>query len=351
MRRKLISFSLALTLICSLLAGCGSSTETASNGELNVFVWTEYVSDAAIEAFEEETGIKVNVSTYSSNEDMLAKLKSESEGTYDIIQPSDYAVEYLIAQDKLEALDKDKLTNLSNIDEAYLDESYDPGNEYSVPYEGGVACIAVNTAKVEKDITSYDDLFDSSLKDQIVVLDDYRAVIGMTERSMGLSMNETDPDTLSKVEEKLLTLKDNVKLYDSDSPKSALISGDCTVGMIWSAEAALAMDENPDIKVVFPSEGAYVFLDNWCIPKGAKNYDNAMEFINFMLSSEAAQLNIEDFPYLCPNTAAVEAMGDDYENNEAKNVPTEVISSGEFVKYLDTDTLAIYDEMWTKLKK
>ncbi len=351
MRRKLISFSLALTLMCSLLAGCGSSTETASNGELNVFVWTEYVSDAAIEAFEEETGIKVNVSTYSSNEDMLAKLKSESEGTYDIIQPSDYAVEYLIAQDKLEALDKDKLTNLSNIDEAYLDESYDPGNEYSVPYEGGVACIAVNTAKVEKDITSYDDLFDSSLKDQIVVLDDYRAVIGMTERSMGLSMNETDPDTLSKVEEKLLTLKDNVKLYDSDSPKSALISGDCTVGMIWSAEAALAMDENPDIKVVFPSEGAYVFLDNWCIPKGAKNYDNAMEFINFMLSSEAAQLNIEDFPYLCPNTAAVEAMGDDYVNNEAKNVPTEVISSGEFVKYLDTDTLAIYDEMWTKLKK
>ena len=351
MRRKLISFSLVLVLMCSLLAGCGSSTETASNGELNVFVWTEYVSDAAIEAFEKETGIKVNVSTYSSNEDMLAKLKSESEGTYDIIQPSDYAVEYLIAQDKLEALDKDKLTNLSNIDEAYLDESYDPGNEYSVPYEGGVACIAVNTAKVEKDITSYDDLFDSSLKDQIVVLDDYRAVIGMTERSMGLSMNETDPDTLSKVEEKLLTLKDNVKLYDSDSPKSALISGDCTVGMIWSAEAALAMDENPDIKVVFPSEGAYVFLDNWCVPKGAKNYDNAMEFINFMLSSEAAQLNIADFPYLCPNTAAVEAMGEDYANNEAKNVPTEVISSGEFVKYLDTDTLAIYDEMWTKLKK
>lgn len=351
MKRRSISLLLAGVLAGSMLAGCGSSKGTAKNGELNVFVWTEYVSDAAIEAFEKESGIKVNVSTYSSNEDMLSKLKSESEGAYDIIQPSDYAVEYLIAQDKLEALDKDKLTNLSNIDEAYLDESYDPGNEYSVPYEGGVACIAVNTAKVDKEITSYGDLFDSSLANQLVVLDDYRAVIGMTERSMGLSMNETDPDTLSQVEEKLLTLKDNVKLYDSDSPKSALISGDCTVGMIWSAEAALAMDENPDIQVIFPSEGAYVFLDNWCIPKGAKNYDNAMEFINYMLSSEAAQMNIEDFPYLCPNKAAVEAMGEDYVNNEAKNVPTSVITSGEFVKYLDTDTLAIYDEMWTKLKK
>lgn len=268
-----------------------------------------------------------------------------------MILPSDYAVEYLIAQDKLEALDKEKLTNLSNIDPAYLDESYDPGNVYSVPYEGGVACIAVNTSKVDKEITSYADLFDPSLKGQLVVLDDYRAVIGMTERSMGLSMNETDPDTLAQVEEKLLTLKDNVKLYDSDSPKSALISGDCTVGMVWSAEAALAMDENPDIQIVYPTEGAYVFLDNWAIPKGAKNYDAAMEFINYMLSAEAAKMNIEDFPYLCPNKTALEMMGEDYVKNEAKNVPAEVISSGEFVSYLDTDTLAIYDEMWTKLKK
>ena len=351
MKRRLLSMVIAGTMVCSMLTGCGSSGDTGKNGEINIFVWTEYVSDAAIEAFEKDTGIKVNLSTYSSNEDLLAKLKSESEGTYDVILPSDYAVEYLIAQDKLEALDKDKLTNLSNIDDTYLDESYDPGNVYSVPYEGGVACIAVNTAKVDKEITSYGDLFDSSLAGQLVVLDDYRAVIGMTERSMGLSMNETDPDTLATVEEKLLTLKDNVKLYDSDSPKSALISGDCTVGMVWSAEAALAMDENPDIQIVYPSEGAYVFLDNWAIPKGAKNYDGAMEFINYMLSAEAAKMNIEDFPYLCPNKEGLELMGDDYVNNEAKNVPSEVIANGEFVSYLDTDTLAIYDEMWTKLKK
>ena len=282
---------------------------------------------------------------------MLAKLKSEAEGTYDVILPSDYAVEYLIAQDKLETLDIDALTNLSNISDTYLDPSYDPGNVYSVPYEGGVCCIAVNTDKVEKQITSYDDLFDESLADSIVVLDDFRAIIGLTERSMGLSMNETDPATLSEVEEKLLKLKNNVKLYDSDSPKSALISGDCSVGAVWSAEAALAMEENPAIEVVYPKEGAYVFMDNWSVPKGAKNYDNAMSFINFMLSADAAKMNIEDFPYLCPNDAALEMMGDDYVANEAKNVPADVISSGEFVKYLDSDSLAIYDEMWTKLKE
>lgn len=351
MKRKMFGFLMTGVMVCSMLTGCGNTGTDAQKGQVNVFIWTEYVSEAAISDFEKDTGIKVNVSTYSSNEDMLAKLKSESEGTYDVILPSDYAIEYLIAQDKLEALDKDKLSNLSNIDPAYLDESFDLGNVYSVPYEGGVACIAVNTAKVDKEITSYADLFDPSLKSQLVVLDDYRAVIGMTERSMGLSMNETDPDTLAQVEEKLLTLKDNIKLYDSDSPKSALISGDCTVGMVWSAEVALAMDENPDIEIVYPTEGAYVFLDNWAIPKGAKNYDAAMEFINYMLSAEAAKMNIEDFPYLCPNKTALEMLGEDYVNNEAKNVPAEVIASGEFVSYLDTDTLAIYDEMWTKLKK
>lgn len=351
MKKKILSMVMAGAVICSMLAGCGSKGGAGEKGELNIFVWTEYVSDSAIKAFEEQSGIKVNVSTYSSNEDMLAKLKSESEGTYDVILPSDYAIEYLIDQDKLEALDKEKLTNLSNIDEAYLNENYDPGNVYTVPYEGGVACIAVNTSKVDKEITSYADLFDPSLENQIVVLDDYRAVIGMTERSMGLSMNETDPDVLTTVEEKLLTLKNNVKLYDSDSPKSALISGDCSVGMVWSAEVALSMDENPDIEIVYPTEGAYVFLDNWAIPKGAKNYDAAMEFINFMLSAQAAQMNISDFPYLCPNTAALELMGDDYVNNTAKNVPSDVIAGGEFVSYLDTDTLAIYDDMWTKLKE
>ena len=351
MKKRMSLLTMAAALACSLLMGCGGSSGAEEKGELNVFVWTEYVSDSAIQAFEKESGIRVNVSTYSSNEDLLAKLKSESEGAYDVILPSDYAVEYLIAQGNLEALDKEKLTNLSNIDETFLNESYDPGNVYTVPYEGGVACIAVNTAKVDLDITSYADLFDPSMEGQIVVLDDYRAVIGMTERSMGLSMNETDPDTLAKVEEKLLSLKKNIKLYDSDSPKSALISGDCSVGMVWSAEIALSMEENPNIQIVYPTEGAYVFLDNWAIPKGAKHYDAAMEFINFMLSAEAAQMNISDFPYLCPNKAALELMGEEYVNNEAKNVPADVIAGGEFVSYLDTETLAVYDDMWTKLKE
>ena len=351
MKKKIISLMMCAALAMTALTGCGGTEKKADNGEINIFVWTEYVPESVFDKFEEETGIKCNVSTYSSNEDMLAKVKSEAEGTYDIVLPSDYMVQSLIEQGMVEELDKEALTNLSNIGESYLNPSYDPGNVYSVPYQGGVAAIAVNTAKIDKEIKSYDDLFDPSLEGQLVVLDDYRAVIGMTARSLGYSMNETDPDKLAEIETKLLTLKNNVKLYDSDSPKSALISGDANVGMIWSAEIALSMEENPDIKVVYPEEGPYVFMDNWMILKGCKNYDAAMKFINFMLDTESAQLVSEEFPYLCPNTAAVEAMGSDYSENEAKNPPAEVISSGEYVENLDNETLEIYNEMWTKLKE
>ena len=350
-RKRIVCVALSLMLGLSLAGFTGCGKKSASNGELNIFTWTEYVPESVIEDFEKEYGIKVNWTTFSSNEDMLAKVKTESAGTYDIVQPSDYMVEQMIAQDMLMELDKDVITNIENIDSAFLDPSYDPGNKYSVPYQGGVAAIAVNTDKVSKEITSYDDLFSEDLKGSIVSLDDYRAVIGMTARSMGYSMNETDTDKLAKIEEKLLKLKDNVKVYDSDSPKNSLISGDCTVGYCWAAEIALAQEENPAIKIVFPKEGPYVFMDNWAVLKTAKNSENAMKFINYMLDSETSQKVSEEFPYLNPNAKAVEELGDEYKSNEAKNPPADVIASGEYVSNLDTDTLAIYDAMWTKLKK
>ena len=349
--KRIVSIAAALVLALSMFSFTGCGKKAGANGELNIFTWTEYVPESVIEKFEDEYDIKVNWTTFSSNEDMLAKVKSEADGTYDIVQPSDYMVEQMIAQDMFMELDKDVITNIDNIGESYLNPPYDPGNVYSVPYQGGVAAIAVNTDKVDIEITSYDDLFNPELAGQLEVLDDYRAVIGMTARSMGYSMNETDKDKLAEIEEKLLTLKDNVKVYDSDSPKNALISGDCTVAYCWAAEIALAMEENSSIEIVFPEEGPYVFMDNWAVLKGSKNSENAMKFINFMLDPEVSEMVSEEFPYLNPNEKAVEALGSEFSDNKAKNPPLDVIASGEYVSNLDTDTLALYDEMWTKLKK
>jgi spermidine/putrescine-binding protein len=336
------------------LAGCGKSVKTADTGgagELNIFVWTEYLPDSVVDKFEEETGIKVNVSTYSSNEDMLAKVKSEAAGAYDILQPSDYMVAQLISQGMLAELDFDQLPNFSHIGESYKNPSYDPGNKYSVPYMGGAGAIVVNKAKVDRDITSYADLFDPSLAGQLVVLDDFRAVIGMTNKALGYDMNETDPEKLAATSEKLAELKKNVVLYDSDSPKSALISGDCAAGMIWSAEIAMAMEEVPSIEVVYPEEGAYLFFDNWVVTKDSPNYDSAMKWIDFMMDPENMAMVLEEFPYLCANTDAIAIMGDAYSSNPAKNPPADAIAKGSYVQNLESDVLELYSDMWTKLKE
>lgn len=352
--KKFIAIFAALAVAMGI-SGCGGGTSTAdkphAGATLNLYTWTEYIPDSVIADFEKETGIKVKHSTFSSNEDMLAKVKSESEGAFDIVQPSDYMVEQMAAQGMLEEIDKSKLTNLSNISEEYMNPSYDPGNKYSIPYLGGVEAMAVNTSKITDTVTKYDDLFSPSHTNQVVLLDDFRAVIGLTAKSLGYSMSASDASELEAIKSKLLTLKPNVKLYDSDSPKSALIQGEATIGAMWGAEVALAMDENPDIEVVYPEEGAYLFMDNWVIPKGAKNIDAAMEFINYLLDSENMAKVLEEFPYMCPNTAAIALMGDEYASNLAKNPPSEVIAKGEFIKNLDTDTLAVYDQMWTELKK
>jgi len=354
MKKKITRLLMSALLAATALTGCGgSSTQTATegSGELNIFVWTEYVPDSVIEKFEKETGIKFNMSTYSSNEDCLSKVKSETAGAYDIVQPSDYMVANMIEQGMLAELDFDKLPNFSNIGDSYKNPAYDPGNKYSVPYMGGAGAIAVNTDKITMEIDSYDDLFDPSLEGQLVVLDDFRAVIGMANKALGYDFNETDTAKLADTEKKLLTLKNNVVLYDSDSPKSALIAGDCSAGMIWSAEVAMAMEENPAIKVIYPSEGAYLFFDNWCVTKESPNYDNAMTFINFMMDPENMKLVLEEFPYLCANTEAINLMGEEYSSNPAKNPPAEAISKGSYVQNLDSSVLDVYSEMWTKLKE
>lgn len=353
MKKRIMALLASLVLAAVSVTGCGAGTDSKADGagELNLFVWTEYLPDSVVEKFQKETGIKVNVSTYSSNEDMLAKVKSETAGAYDVLNPSDYMVAQLISQDMLRELDFEKLPNFSHIGESYKNPAYDPGNKYSVPYMGGAGAIVVNTAKVDIEIDSYADLFDPALEGQLVVLDDFRAVVGMTSKALGYDLNETDPAKLAEVSDKLQELKKNVVLYDSDSPKSALISGDCSAGMIWSAEVAMAMEEVPSIEVVYPEEGPYLFFDNWVVTKESPNYENALKWIDFVMDPENMAMILEEFPYLCANVDAIEIMGDEYSNNKAKNPPADAISSGSYVENLDSSVLDIYSEMWTKLKE
>lgn len=330
--------------------GSGSASAGKSSKELNLYIWTEYMPQTVFDEFEKETGIHVNVSTYSTNEDMLAKVKASNQGIYDIVVPSDYMVKMMIDQGLLQKLDKGKITNASNLDTTFMDQYFDKGNQYSMPYLGGVAALCINKSKVKEKITSYKQIMDPKYKESIVALNDFRAVIGMTAKSLGYSLNTTKPDELANVKTQLAKLKPNIKNLDSDSPKTSMINGETSIGYMWSAEIALCMKESSDFDVVFPKEGSYVFLDNMCILKGAKNYDNANTFINFVLKGETGKLILDEFPYLSPNKAAVALMPDSYKNNKASNVPSEVIKNGEYVKDIGAD-VSKYDNMWTEFTK
>lgn len=328
------------------LTGCGKSD---SPNELNIFIWTEYVPDSVLEGFEKETGIHINQYLYSSNEDMLAKVRTENEGTYDILQPTDYMVKSLIAQELLEPLDLSVLTNKGNIGSQYMDQEFDPGNKYSIPFMGSATAIAYNEDEVDKP-ESLTDMLDEKFRSNIVTLNDFREVLAVAGMTVGLTGNEEDDESIAKIAEQAAKFKPNFKLYDSDSPRNALVSGDCIAGIIWTAEIALAQRDNPAIQVAFPSEGCGIGTDNWCIPKGAKHHDNALAFINYMLRPEVAKVVSEDYPYVQPNTEAIKLLDEDFQNNPVENVPSDVFKHGRRTEALPPKVLRKYDKIWTNLK-
>ncbi|WP_343032783.1 spermidine/putrescine ABC transporter substrate-binding protein [Anaerotalea alkaliphila] len=339
----LAAFLLAMGLA---LGGCGK--KEASN-ELNLFNWSEYLPQELIEKFEEETGVRVNYNTYSSNEEMLAKIMT-APGMYDIAVSTDYMVDIMIQQKLLEEIGLEGIEGVENLGANYLDLAFDPGNRYSLPYMAGTALLAVNTSKVDFDIEEYADLWNPALENSIVVLDDQRAVMGLALKKLGKSINETDPGVLEAAARELAALKPNIKAFDSDSPKSLLISGEVSVGYVWNAEAVMAQKENPDIKIVMPEEGLYLWQDNFVIPKGAPNAENARKFISFMLRPENSKICSDSFPYTNPNAAALELIDEETRNNPGIYPDDSVYAQGEFLVDVG-ETTVVYDKIWTDFKQ
>ena len=323
--------------------------------ELNIYAWSEYIPQDLLDAFAKEYKIKVNYDTYASNEEMLAKLQA-GKTSYDVIIPSDYAVGIMISQKMLEPIDLDHLPNFVNVDDVFKNPSYDPGNKYSVPYQWGSVAIAVNTAKVTKPIAKFADLWDPAFKNNLVVLDDEREIIGMALVVLGYDKNSTDPAQLEAAKQKLIALKPNIKLYDSDSPKTALLSGEVVAGVVWNGEASLAHQENPKITYILPDEGMGVWYDNLAIPKGAPHKDAATAFINFVLRPDMSILITMGFPYSSVNKAALELLKTQdpdaykqYMDFPATNPPADAIKKGHIIKDVG-DATKLWDKVWTEVK-
>ena len=282
MKKKIILFILGIFL----LTGCSSSNE---NGVVNVLNWSSYIPDEVISDFEKEYNIKVHYGTYSSNEELLAKISSSKKGTYDLIFPSDYMIELMKERHLLEEFDKTQLKNISNINPRFLRQEYDPNNEYSIPFLLATTTIAVNRDNIKDPITSYQDLLNEKYKNNIVLIDDQRIVIGAALQGLGYDINDTDKDHLEEAYQYLMKLKKNIKAFDSDSPKTFLITKEVDIGLIWNAESILAQEENKNIEIIYPDDGYVLSMDNYALVSGAKNKENAYLFIDYLLRDEVCE--------------------------------------------------------------
>ncbi|MBP2032895.1 spermidine/putrescine-binding protein [Clostridium algifaecis] len=353
--RNMIIFSSIITLLLTAFTGCGSQDKATKNGyakEIHLYNWTEYMPDSVFKEFEKEYGIKVIQSTYSSNEEMMAKLIAGGTSQYDVAVPSNYIIKALNDKKLIQPIDKSSIKNLSNINGDFLNQSFDKGNKYTVPYMMSMSVLAVNKKKLSQlgiTINSYNDLLNPKLKESIVLPDDQRECIGIALKALGYTENETDQAKIDQAMQWLNKLKPNIKAYDSDSPKTLLISNEVSVGLVWNAEAALAMKQNKDIQVIFPKEPSSMSLDSFVIPAGSKHKKEAELFINFVLQPKISKMISDVYPYANPNKAAKSLLGKDYINNPASNLPESEIKKGEFLQDIGT-SVKYYDSVWTKFK-
>ena len=378
MKKNLFKLLMLMAALSLALAACGGKTTQipqteeliTSSGfvcplpeprmevtstELNLFVWTEYIPQDMIECFQLVYGITVNRSEYSANEEMYPKLQAGGAG-YDLVQPTDYIVGLMIREELLQELDHSKLPNMTSFDSGWMNKSFDPGNKYTLPYLAGTDAIVVNTAAVTTIPKSWADLWNPEYAGRLVFLDDSRAVIGLTLLAIGLDPNTTNPADLELAKVKLAELVPNVKLFDSDSPKTALIAGDVDLGMTWTFEALAAQAEIPTIQYIYPTEGAILWQDNWAIPTDAPHLDAVYAWLNYTMQGNVFWLTLRDFTYTNPNAAALAFAKTNhpdifnaYFDSPITNPPAEAVANGHGIEDVGEAT-PLYDKIWIEVK-
>lgn len=322
----------------------------AAKNTITVYNWGEYIDPELIKQFEQETGIKVIYETFDSNEGMMGKI--EQGGTsYDISVPSEYMVEMMAEKDLLLPINYDLIPNIKNIDPYFLDLPFDPQNQYSIPYFWGTLGIAFNPTLLEgQTFESWDNLWDPSLKQRVILVDSARETIGMGLNSLGHSLNSTDLGELENATEKLSGLIPNVKAVIGDEVTQLMVNEEAAISLTWSGQAADMMYENENIDYIVPEEGSNLWFDNIVIPKTAKNIEGAHAFINFMLDAEVAAQNADYVGYSTPNLAALDYMDPEVTGDERFYPDEETRNHLEVYKNLGLEMLGIYNELFLKFK-
>ena len=330
-------------MLSLVLTGCKKDQPT-----LYVYNWGDYIDEDIFEDFEKEAGIKIVYDTYATNEDMYVKIKSGG-SSYDVIFPSDYMLTRMLEEGMLETIDLTKVPNYKHIDPKLLGADYDPKNEYSLPYMWGTLGILYNTTTVDDVVDSWDILWDPKYAKEILMLGSQRDSIGAALLKLGYSINTLDPQELAEAGELLKQQKPLVLAYVVDEGKDKMVAGEAKLALTWSGEAYYAIDENPDLAYAFPQSGTNLWFDVMAIPKGAKNKEGALKFMDFLNRPEISFRNADYIGYATPNLAAKDLLPEEIKNDRgAYPLEEDLVNAEVFVNL--GKTLRDYDRIWTEVK-
>lgn len=352
--RKLVQSFIAVLLVALLLLYVSNRLNKAEgyagDNTLIVYNWGDYIDPELITMFEKQTGLKVIYQTFDSNEAMMAKI-AQGGTTFDVAVPSEYAISKMKEEGLLLPLDHKKLPNLKYIDPRFLNLSFDPNNRYSVPYFWGTVGIVYNREMLGgKKITSWNDLWDKKLRNQILLVDGAREVVGMALNSLHYSLNDTNKAHLQEAKRKLDALVPNVKAIVGDEIKLLIPNEEAAIGVVWSGDAAEMIAENDKLDYVVPKEGSNLWFDNMVIPKTAKNIEGAHQFINFMLDPKHAAQNAEYVGYATPNKQALQYLPKEITEDKRFYPDFDKIGHLEVYENLGKRMLAYYNELFLEFK-
>ncbi|HPY98302.1 MAG: Spermidine/putrescine-binding periplasmic protein precursor [Firmicutes bacterium ADurb.Bin099] len=339
--KKALVILLSVIMVLSF-AGCAKDREV-----LNVYNWGEYIDMEVLDMFEEETGIKVNYNTFVTNEDMYVKL-SKGRVSYDVIFPSDYMIQRMIEEDMLQKINMDNVPNYSNIADVHKNLSFDPNNEYSVPYLWGTVGILYNKTMVSDTVDSWDILWNEKYSQKIFMQDSQRDSMMVALIRLGYSQNTTDQKQVDQAKDLLIAQKPLVLGYLVDEVKDKMIQGEGALAVVWSGEAVDAMSMNKDLAYVIPKEGSNRWVDSMVIPKNAKNVSAAEKFINFMLRDDIMVMNANETGYSITSKTAIELLDEDWRNNLAAFPTEDMLSNCEVFEY-NAQATVMYNKAWTEV--
>ena len=335
-------------VVCALCAAMVVPTVTVSvsadSKELVLYTWEGMFPQEILDGFEEETGIKIVYSNFDTDETMLEKLSMAKGGDYDVVIADDYIIQNAIEEGLVEKLDTSRLSGWDNINPLYQGQFFDPDNEYTVPYGAGIPLIVYDPDMVDIDIKGYSDLWDPSLEDSVALIGNYRVLNGITNLTLGQDFNDQDVDDIKKTEEKLLELAPNVRLIQDDNTQNALLNGEASVGFLYTSQVTAALQENPDLKVVYPEEGLGFGVIGMFIPSQAPDNDEAYQFVDYILQPENAAKCFDYIGYYCTNKAA-----DSLLENQDLVVP-DTVKEGSSVENVSAEAEEQYNKNWTEFK-